>query len=74
MVTLGDLVIEALAAEGAELRARVANLEGDVITYRQLLQAALAVSADLTKDRDRLRARYHALLDERRRDQQSRAA
>lgn len=71
MVTLAALVIEDMAAEGAELRARVADLEGDLITYRQLLQAAIAVSADITKDRDRLRQRYHALLDERRKQQLS---
>lgn len=66
-VTVAELVIEDLALSEADLRARVADLEGDVVTYRNLLQVALAVSADLTNDRDRLRSRYHALLDERRR-------
>lgn len=66
MSGLADLVIEDLAAEGAALRARIRDLETDLVTYRELLQTALAVTADLTKTHERMRTSYYQLLDERR--------
>jgi len=71
VTTLAELVIEDLAMDGAELRGRIGDLQGDVVTYRNLLQVALDVLAEVSKDRNGLRTRYHALLDERRRERQT---
>lgn len=43
-------------------------------TWRELTQHALAVLADVTRDRDLFRQRYHALLDERRRERVMRSS
>lgn len=72
--TVCDTVIQHLAADEALLRERVAELEGDVVTYRNLLQESLHVLHDVTLDRDRLRERYHHALDELRTLRPRRAA
>jgi hypothetical protein len=59
-------VVEHLALDEADLRARVRELEADLVTYRDLLRQALAVAHDVTTDRDRLRERYHQTLTENR--------
>ncbi|MCC7244017.1 MAG: hypothetical protein IT180_19000 [Acidobacteria bacterium] len=62
-----DVALEHLAYDEALLRERVAELEADVVAYRALLHQALGVAHNLITDRDRLRDRYHAALDEARR-------
>lgn len=68
------MALEHLAADECELRARVAELETDLVTYRALLCEALQVAHELTVDRDRLREKYHAALNELRALRPRRAA
>lgn len=63
---VANAVIQHLAADEADLRARVTELEADVFTLREQVRAALDVAHDLTTERDELRRRYHAALDEAR--------
>ena len=65
--SVADVALEHAMLDVLDLEDRVRDLEADVITYRTLLCEALAVAHDLTTDRDRLRVRYHAALDENRR-------
>jgi len=58
-----DLVIEMLADLEAESNEQIVSLEANVRTYRDLAQAAIHELHDLTRERDRLRAAYHRLLD-----------
>lgn len=46
------------------LLARIADLEADVEIYRELTKAGIEALHLVTTDRDGLRARYHAALDE----------
>lgn len=69
-----DVALAHLAADEAELRDRVAELERDIITYRSIALEAIHALHDVTMERDRLRARYHALLAERRALRAPRAA
>lgn len=46
------------------LLARIADLEADVEVYRELAKAGIEALHVVTTDRDGLRARYHAALDE----------
>lgn len=62
-MTVADVALEHLAADEAGLRARIHELEGDVITLRELLREALTVAHELTVERDVIRHRYHELLD-----------
>ena len=71
---VAELVIDALGLDASELRARVSDLEADVVAYRELAREALAGLADLTKTHDRMRTSYYQQLDERRVHQQGRAA
>jgi hypothetical protein len=64
---VADAVIHHLALDEAEWRARVVELEADLVAYRELLQLALAVAHDVTVDRNQLRDRYHQTLDKNRR-------
>jgi hypothetical protein len=71
---IDDLVIEELASCEAALVERVASLEADVASYRELAQQGIAALAVVTKERDQARRRLYALLDERRVAQQQKAA
>lgn len=71
---LAELIIDDLALGESELRARVADLEADLVTYRELLQVAIEALADLTKTHERMRSSYYQLLDERRARHQDQAA
>ena len=62
--TVNDLVIEDLALGEAESIARIADLESERDTYRDLLQSALAVAHDVTSERDRLRRQLSDLRQE----------
>ena len=55
-----DLEILAFAGAEIELRERVASLESDVQSYRELAAAAIAALHDLTLERDRLRRAFRA--------------
>jgi hypothetical protein len=59
-----DLMIEELIDSEAELLARVADLEADVASYRELAQQALHSLHYLTCERDRLVQRLRVLHDE----------
>jgi hypothetical protein len=59
-------VIEHLGLEILELRQRVASLEADVVSYRELAQASLTMLYDITRERDQYRYRVFALVDEAR--------
>ncbi len=54
--TVTALVITDLAAENAELQARVVSLEEDVAVYRQLVNVTFDALHGLTSQNDRLRA------------------
>jgi hypothetical protein len=56
-----DLVIEELADAEAELRERIASLEADVDSYRELAIAAFDALHDLTVARDRERVQHQHL-------------
>src|SRR4051812_28014785 len=60
-----DLAIEVLADEEAHLRARVADLEADNRTIRELLSAALERLHALTEQNARLRLCLHRNEDVR---------
>lgn len=64
MGTYCDLVIETLADSEAELIERVRELCAERDRYRELAHAAIDVLHDVTRQRDRLRAQNHRLLDE----------
>jgi hypothetical protein len=61
-----DAVIHHLALDEADLRARIADLEADNSTLREMLQASLDVAHILTRERNDYRTCYHAALDENR--------
>ena len=52
----------------------VRRLRGEALAYSELLSLALQTIHDLNVELDRVRERYHALLDERRRSRGPRAA
>jgi hypothetical protein len=56
-----DAVIHHLALDEAD--SRVADLEADKRTLREMLQASLDVAYVLTKERDDYRRKYHDALD-----------
>ena len=63
---VADLVISALAQSEAELLERVHVISADRDLYREMAQQAIHALHDMTIDRDRLRTRYHTVLEERR--------
>ena len=56
--SIGELLVRLIRSLAASRR--------EVASYRELLHRSLDVLAEVIADRDRLRARYHSLLDERR--------
>jgi len=50
-----DLAIEGYAIGELELLDRIADLESDCATYRDLVRSMLAASTDLIRQRDRYR-------------------
>jgi hypothetical protein len=62
--TLADQVAEQLALDLHDAEARVASLEADVVAYRELTLAAIAMLADLRGAHRRLQKAHYALLDE----------
>jgi hypothetical protein len=64
---VSDGVIDHLALSEAELLERVASLESDVATYRDLALTGITALADLTARHTRLRADRDRLLAEFRR-------
>ena len=61
-----DLVIDALALSETELVERVASLEADITTYRELAQVAIAALSEQTRDCERQQSRVLALVAENR--------
>ena len=49
-------------------------LRAEAVAYAELLQLTLAQLHDLDRELDRVRERYHALLDDRRRRERERPA
>jgi hypothetical protein len=72
--TFWDLVVDDFATADADLRAVVIALTADREAYRNLAHAAIAELAAVTRDRNRLRRRYHDVLDAHRRDRSARSA
>lgn len=64
--TVADVVAEHLALDRAELIDRVADLEAERASYRDLAQQAVHALAALTRERDRLRADRLVTLNENR--------
>lgn len=64
---VSELVIQALAAENAELRERLDNVQDDVVTYREVTQQAIHALHDITEAQARLRQQHERLIEEYRR-------
>lgn len=62
-----EVLIDALTIDLAQSRARVADLERDVIGYRDVARAALDQLTNTTIQLDRYRAAVYELRDIRRR-------
>jgi hypothetical protein len=56
-------VCEILASQLAAANAAVDEYAGLTDSYRMLAQVTLSALADITKDRDTIRRRYHEALD-----------
>lgn len=56
------LIIETLAESELELRERIADLEADLRTYRELALAAVDALHHMTRERDRLQERLRVLV------------
>ncbi len=61
-----DIVIEELADDAAAANEYIADLEARLRIYRELAHAAGHALYDLRRERDRVRATNHHLLDENR--------
>jgi hypothetical protein len=66
-VTDSDLIIRALADEGALLREQLMQFEADARTYREIALAAVDALQDTTRQRDRLQRRCEELRADLRR-------
>lgn len=64
MKSAADLVVEMFAADDAAWRARVAELEQESASYRELAQLALHNLHEMTVTNRRLRDRVQRLLAE----------
>jgi hypothetical protein len=68
VVALGAVAADPLAIDAIEtLGVALADLREQLDATQRTCRAGIAELAAVTRDRDRTRARYHALLDERRR-------
>jgi hypothetical protein len=74
LFTVADLVIDDLVASEADLMDHACALTVERDSFRAALHAAVEAVAEITRERDRLRARYHQLLDEYRALRGGRAA
>ena len=64
MPTIADTVCEMLAHDEAVALERIASLEADVASYRELAVMAISALRELTQRHDRLREQHARLRDQ----------